>query len=113
KMSENDVTLDTIGFNQVELLATGKQDVVVGYTANEPIQLKARGIPVTEIRVADYVQLASNGILASEKVIAENPELVRAFVGAFLKGLADTMSNPDEAFEISKAYIPNFADLDA
>jgi putative riboflavin transport system substrate-binding protein len=113
KMSENDVTLDTIGFNQVELLATGKQDVVVGYTANEPIQLKARGIPVTEIRVADYVQLASNGILASEKVIAENPELVRAFVGAFLKGLADTMSNPDEAFALSKAYIPNFADLDA
>ena len=113
KMSESDVTLDSIGFNQVELLATGKQDVVVGYTANEPIQLRARGIPVTEIRVADYVQLASNGILASEKVISENPDLVRAFVGAFLKGLADTLANPDEAFEISKAYIPNFADLDA
>ena len=82
-----DVTLDSIGFNQVDLLAAGQQDIVVGYTANEPIQLRARGIPVTEIRVADYVQLASNGILASEKVIQENPELVRAFVGAFLKGL--------------------------
>ncbi len=58
----------SIGFNQVDLMAAGKQDIVVGYTANEPIQLRARGIPVTEIRVADYVQLASNGILASEKV---------------------------------------------
>ena len=113
KMSESDVTLDSIGFNQVELLATGKQDIVVGYTANEPIQLRARGIPVTEIRVADYVQLASNGILASEKVISENPELVRAFVGAFLKGLADTIANPDEAFKLSEAHIPNFADLDS
>ena len=113
KMSESDVTLDSIGFNQVELLATGEQDIVVGYTANEPIQLRARGIPVTEIRVADYVQLASNGILASEKVISENPDLVRGFVGAFLKGLADTIANPDEAFEMSKAHIPNFADLDA
>jgi NitT/TauT family transport system substrate-binding protein len=113
KMSESDVTLDSIGFNQVELLAAGKQDVIVGYTANEPIQLRARGIPVTEIRVADYVQLASNGILASEKVISEDPDLVRRFVGAFLKGLSDTIDNPEEAFELSKAHIPNFADLDA
>ena len=113
KMSESDVTLDSIGFNQVDLLAVGQQDIVVGYTANEPIQLKARGIAVTEIRVADYVQLASNGILASEKVIDENPELVRAFVGAFLKGLADTIADPNEAFALSESHIPNFADLDA
>jgi NitT/TauT family transport system substrate-binding protein len=113
KMSEGDVTLDSIGFNQVEALAAGQQDVIVGYTANEPIQLRARGIPVTEIRVADYVQLASNGILASEKVISENPDLVRAFVGAFLKGLADTIATPEEAFKMSEAHIPNFADLDA
>lgn len=113
KMNEDDVTLDSIGFNQVELLATGEQDIVVGYTANEPIQLRARGIPVTEIRVADYVQLASNGILASEKVISENPDLVRRFVSAFLKGLADTIADPEQAFELSKAHIPNFGDLDA
>lgn len=112
EMSESDVTLDSIGFNQVELLAAGQQDVVVGYTANEPIQLRARGIPVTEIRVADYVQLASNGILASELVIEEEPELVRGFVEAFLKGLGDTIADPEEAFELSEAHIPNFADLD-
>jgi NitT/TauT family transport system substrate-binding protein len=112
-MKESDVTLDSIGFNQVDLMAAGQQDVVVGYTANEPIQLRARGIPVTEIRVADYVQLASNGILASEKVVKENPALVRAFVGAFLKGLSDTIADPDEAFKTSESYIPNFADLDA
>jgi NitT/TauT family transport system substrate-binding protein len=112
QMSEGEVTLDSIGFNQVELLATGEQDIVVGYTANEPIQLQARGIAVTEIRVADYVQLASNGILASEKVISEDPDLVRAFVAAFLKGLGDTIANPEEAFELSEPHIPNFADLD-
>jgi NitT/TauT family transport system substrate-binding protein len=93
-LEESDVTLDAVGFNQVELMAAGQQDIVVGYAANEPIQLRAQGIAVTEVRVADYVQLASNGILASEKVIAENPELVSAFVGAFLKGLEDTIANP-------------------
>ena len=111
-MTEKDVNLDAIGFNQVELLASGEQDVIVGYTANEPIQLRARGIPVTEIKVSDYVQLASNGILSSEKVIQENPELVRGFVGAFLKGLADTIANPEEAYQLTASYVPNFADLD-
>ena len=113
KLTEADVTLDAIGFNQVELMAANQQDIIVGYAANEPLQLRAQGIAVTEIRVADYAQLAANGLLASEKVIAENPDLVRAFVGAFLKGLKDTIANPDEAFKISESYIPNFTDLDA
>ena len=112
KLSESDVTLDAIGFNQVELMAAGQQDIIVGYAANEPIQLKAQGIAVTEIRVADYAQLAANGLLTSEKVIAENPEMVRAFVVAFLKGLNDTIENPDEAFQLSEAHIPNFSELD-
>ncbi len=113
ELTEADVTLDAIGFNQVELMAAGTQDIIVGYAANEPIQLRAQGIAVTELRVADYAQLAANGILANEKVIAEDPDLVRAFVGAFLKGLEDAIANPEEAFEISKSFIPNFAELDA
>ncbi len=113
ELTEADVTLDAIGFNQVELMVAGEQDIIVGYAANEPVQLRAQGIAVTELRVADYAQLAANGLLASEKVIAEDPELVRAFVGAFLKGLEDTLANPDEAFELSSSHVPNFADLDA
>jgi len=111
-LKESDVKLEEIGFNQVELFAAGKQNIVVGYAANEPIQLKAQGFDVTELRVADSVQLAANGILASEKVIAEDPKLVSAFVGAFLKGLKYTIENPDDAYALSATYIPNFADLD-
>jgi len=113
ELTEADVTLDSIGFNQVETMAAGQQDIVVGYTANEPIQMRARGIAVTELRVADYAQLSANGLLASEKVIAEDPGMVRAFVGAFLKGMQYAIEHPDEAFTLSEAHIPNFADLDA
>jgi NitT/TauT family transport system substrate-binding protein len=113
ELTESDVTLDSIGFNQVELVAAGQQDIIVGYAANEPIQLKAQGIAVTEMRVADYAQLAANGLLASEKVIAEDPELVRRFVAAFLKGLQATIANPEEAYKLSGPHIPNFSELDA
>jgi NitT/TauT family transport system substrate-binding protein len=113
ELTEEDVTLDAIGFNQVELMAAGEQDIIVGYAANEPLQLRAQGIAVTEIRVADYAQLAANGLLASEKVITENPELVHAFVSAFLRGLEDTLADPDQAFQLSESHIPNFSELDA
>lgn len=113
KLTEADVTLDSIGFNQVETMAAGTQDIIVGYSANEPIQLRSRGIAVTEIRVADYVQLAANGILTSEKFLAENPEAVQAFVGAFVRGLEYSIANPEDAYALSEPHIPNFADLDA
>ncbi len=46
-------------------------------------------------------------------MIAENPELVRGMIGAFLKGVEYTANHPDEAFEISKIYVENLAEADA
>ncbi|MCX6067644.1 MAG: ABC transporter substrate-binding protein [Chloroflexi bacterium] len=112
-IKESDVTLDSIGFTQVEALAGGREEAVVGYAANEPVVLRSKGYAVNEIRVADYVQLASNGIITNETVIAENPELVRAFVAAFLQGLQDTITDPDAAYDISKIYVENLSQADS
>lgn len=111
-ISEGDVTLDAIGFNQLQALAADQEDAVVGYVNNEPIQLAAQGYDVNVIRVADYVSLAANGILTNEDMIAEHPEQIRAFVGAFLHGLADTIADPDAAYEISKGYVESLAGAD-
>ncbi len=99
-LSEKDVTLDSIGYNQVEALAADQEQAVSVYTTNEPIQLRAQGYDLNEIRVADYLQLASNGLITNEKTIADNPDLVRRMVKALLQGLADTIANPDEAYTI-------------
>ncbi|MFN3742822.1 MAG: ABC transporter substrate-binding protein [Anaerolineales bacterium] len=111
-LKETDVTLDTIGFNQVEALMSDQEQVVVGYSTNEPIQLRAQGIEITELRVADYVNLASNGIITNETVMAENPLLIRRFLRAFIQGLRDTIADPDQAYEISKKYVENLAQAD-
>ncbi len=111
-LKESDVTLDSIGFNQVEALAARQEQAVVGYTANEPVVLRAKGYAVNEIRVSDFVQLASNGILTNETVLKDTPELVRAFNRAFLRGLKDTIENPDEAYEICKKFVENLAQAD-
>lgn len=108
-ISETDVTLDSVGYTQVESLVTGRDQVVSVYTANEPVQLRARGYQVDELRVADYVQLASNGLITNEKVIADNPDLVRRMVKAMLRGISDTISDPEAAYQVSMRFVEGLA----
>jgi NitT/TauT family transport system substrate-binding protein len=111
-LKEDDVTLDSIGFNQVEALATDQEQAVVIYANNEPYQLAALGYDIDLIPVADFVQLASNGLITNEATIANNPDLVRRMIRATTQGLADTLADPDAAFEISKKYVENLAQAD-
>jgi NitT/TauT family transport system substrate-binding protein len=111
-LTTNDVTLESIGYSQVEALATNREDAVVGYSNNEPIQLRARGYKITELRVADYAQLAADGIITNEMTIAKNPGLVRGMVRAMARGVAYTIAHPDQAYAICMKYVPDLAQAD-
>jgi len=111
-LSESDVTLDSIGYTQVEALAAGRDQAVSVYTANEPVQLRAQDYNLNELRVADYVQLASNGLITNEKTAAGNPDLVRGMAAALLLGLSDTIADPEAAYQISMGYVETLAQAD-
>ena len=114
-LSANGLTLDDIdandiGFNQVESLVTDQSEAVVVYINNEPVQLAQRGEAIDVIAVADYANLVANGVLTNEQTIAEEPELVEGFVRAFLRGLQDTLDDPDMAFETSRRFVEGLTD---
>ncbi len=109
-LSQQDVEAVDIGFVQVESLLADQTEAVVVFINNEPIQLANLGEDIQVIAVADYIDLVSNGLVTNEETIANNPELVEAFVGAVLRGLADTLADPDEAYEISKKYVEGLDD---
>ena len=111
-LEEEDVTLDSIGYNQVEPLVAGQEEVVAIYANNEPIQLRHQGYQVDLIRVADYVQLASNGLITNETTAADNPALVRKMVQSLIKGVAYTLANPEEAFEICRKFVEGLDSTD-
>ena len=111
-VDDSEVTLDSIGFNQVEAYASGNSDVVVGYTANEPIVLSSQGFALKEMRVADYVSLIANGIITNEETIANDPELIRSMARALAHGIEDTIANSEEAYNISLNYVENLKDQD-
>jgi NitT/TauT family transport system substrate-binding protein len=106
------VKLDSIGYTQVAALSTGRDQAISVYTANEPVQLRAQGYSLTELRVADYYNLAGNGLITNEKTIAENPKLVQAMVRAFLHGISDTIADPQAAYQTSLGYVDNLAQAD-
>ncbi|MCS7286787.1 MAG: ABC transporter substrate-binding protein [Anaerolineae bacterium] len=105
-LKEEEFNLQEIGYTQVESLTRDLVDAAICYAMNEPVQLRLAGYKVNIISVADRVNLISNGIMTNEKTIKENPRLVRGIVRAFLRGLRYTLEHPDEAFEISKKYVP-------
>lgn len=111
-LQESEVTLDSIGFNQVEALTARQEQAAVIYIANEPIQLAASGAAVDVLEVSDYLELVGNGLITNEKTLTENPDLVRRMVKATLQGIQAAAADPDEAYEISKKYVEGLAQAD-
>ena len=110
-LQESDLTLDSIGYTQTEALMNGLEDAVVIYIANEPLKLEAEGYDVNVIRTSDYLDLVANGLVTSEKMIEEHPDMVRGMAAATLQGVSYITEHPDEAFEICKKYVDTLASL--
>jgi NitT/TauT family transport system substrate-binding protein len=104
------VSAEDIGFTQVESLLADRVEAVIVYANNEPEQLRARGEAIDVIYVADYIDMVANGIISNETTIANNPELVQGFVRATIRGLVDTLADPQAAYEISKGFVEGLDD---
>jgi NitT/TauT family transport system substrate-binding protein len=104
-LSLSDVHIQEVGFTQVAALLTHKVDAVVGYSNNEPLQLRKQGLQVRTFDVSDYQPLISNGIITTESTLRNQPDVVRGFVQATIKGLKDVIANPADAVQISQSYV--------
>jgi NitT/TauT family transport system substrate-binding protein len=104
-LEEDAVELEVIGYTQLANLTEGEVDAAVVYANNEPVQLDQAGYGFHLMSVADYATVVSNGLITNEETLEEKPELVRGFSRAFLRGLADTLEDPEAAFEICRKYV--------
>jgi len=89
ELSEADIQLESIGFTQAAMVS---QD--------------SEGVETTQIKLDKYLRIPANGLVTSETVVNENPELVEKMVRASLKAAQYTIENPDEAFEIALKFVP-------
>jgi NitT/TauT family transport system substrate-binding protein len=109
----NAVNLVSIGYTQVESLATAQVDAAVVYAMNAPVQLRQQGYEVSMLEVAAYIDLVSNGLITNETTLDTEPGLVRGMTRALVRGIADTLQDPDAAFAICQRYVTGIDDESA
>ena len=88
------------------MLVRGDVDAITGFTFTSLLNLEARGVKAADVAVMPFadngVKLYGNAIIASAKLVRENPEAVRAFLKAFSKGAKEVMANPAAAIAYVK-----------
>ena len=89
------------------MLVRGDVDAITGFTFTSLLNIEARGVKAEDVVVMQYpdfgVKLYGNAIIASPKLIKENPAALKAFLAAFAKGAKDVIADPAKAIETVKA----------
>jgi NitT/TauT family transport system substrate-binding protein len=85
------------------MLARGEVDAITGFGFTSLLNLEARGVKLDEVVTLPYaehgVKLYGNVIIASPKLVRENPAAIKAFLSAFAKGAKEVMANPDASIQ--------------
>jgi NitT/TauT family transport system substrate-binding protein len=107
-LSKDDVDIQSAGPTGVwESVATGKSVGMAGVPDWIP-PLQAAGVKVKILPSDQYFPHMAQGIGASDKLIKENPQLVRNFVTAALRGMKDIMDDPDKAADDFVKFVPEW-----
>ena len=89
------------------MLARGDVDAITGFTFTSLLNLEARGVKASDVVVLQYpdhgVRLYGNVIIATPKIIKENPAAVKAFLQAFTRGVKEVIAKPEAAIADVKA----------
>jgi NitT/TauT family transport system substrate-binding protein len=102
------VTETDVGFDYGQMLSN-KIDAQWAFRTTAGIALRAKGVELNEISPADSgIVTQGHMIIAKESTIKEKPEVVQAFVNAYLEGLKYSVDHPDEAVAAIMKRDPNF-----
>lgn len=98
-----DVELINVGFDLMSSLTTGKVDATIGCLINHEVpQLEEEGFEVNWFLVNEYgiPNYYEAVLLANEKVIEEEPDVLSAFLRASARGFEDFQADPVSCLQI-------------
>lgn len=107
-LKESDINMiDMPVASMVPALLQGQVDAVLGSIDAYQIQAEAQGAQLDVYRFADHgVPTVSTSIFASNAYLKENPEVVKKFIAASLKGWSFALDNPEKAVKDLKSVFP-------
>src|SRR5436189_3233896 len=103
-IDESKVKVENVGFPVREpMLADGKVDAITGFSFSMHYNLLQKGLKPEDIKtmlMADYgLVLYGNAIMVNPDYAKANPKLVAGFVRGTIKGVLDTIKDPDTAIK--------------
>jgi NitT/TauT family transport system substrate-binding protein len=103
-IDESKVKVENVGFPVREpMLAEGKVDAITGFSFSMYYNLLQKGIKPDDIKImlmADYgLVLYGNAIIVNPDYAKANPKVVAGFVRATIRGVLDTIKDPDTAIK--------------
>jgi NitT/TauT family transport system substrate-binding protein len=108
-LHKNDIkyTEVDVGFDYNQLIS-GQIDAEWAFTVTAGLDLPAKGVDVNVISPADY-GIVTHGytIFAADKTISDSPDLALRFLRATLRGVRDTVSDPEAANKTLLKRDPN------
>jgi NitT/TauT family transport system substrate-binding protein len=98
------VKIENVGFPVREpMLADGKVDAITGFSFSMYFNLLQKGLRPEDIRtllMADYgLVLYGNAVMANPDFAKVNPKAIAGFVRATIKGVLDTIKDPQTAIK--------------
>lgn len=98
------VTIEDVGFPSREpMLADGEVDAITGFSFTSMVSLEQKGVPSEDISLmlmSDFgLDLYGNAIIVNPEFAAANPEDVKGFVRAAVRGFQQTIRNPAAAVQ--------------
>ena len=88
-------------------VATGKSAGMAG-VPDWIASVQAAGAKVNVLPTDEFFPHMAQGIAVSDDMIKKNPQMIRKFVGAALKGMKDVMDNPDQAAVDFVKFVPEW-----
>ncbi len=97
-------------FNQVDGLTNGDVDLITGFRNNDALRLEERLGDVGLLGVDDVAPLPGPGMITGDALLAEDPELVRAFVEATALAQAAVIEDPELGFAAAEEAVPTISE---
>ena len=93
-MQLEQIKLVDIGFG-VQPLLVKQVDAIMGFSMNEPIEAESAGMPVTLMPISNYgVKTYGLTIASNPDFMQQKPEVVKGFMKATVRSVAETMKDP-------------------
>ena len=107
-LSKDDVDIQSAGPVGVwQMVATGKSVGMAGVPDWIP-PVEAAGVKVNVLPTDEFFPHMAQAVAASDQIIKDRPDMVRAFVKAALHGMKDIMDDPNAAAADFVKFVPEW-----